>query len=86
MTRAAVQAFAERVTADPAFKEKLTKDWDGALEEYDFTPDERGMLSRLRLDEIPLLAHGIGIPPLGDGERRDEPNAPRSPETPSTGG
>ncbi len=72
MSQQAVQQFAERATNDPAFRDKLTQDWAGALAEFDLTEDEQAILSRMRLDEMPDLAHGIGRGPLGEYERRQD--------------
>ncbi len=61
MSDQAVKDLVRRAMRDPNFRERLWSDYSGALSGYDLTLEERDMLSRLRMDELPTFAERLGL-------------------------
>jgi hypothetical protein len=48
-----------RAVTDPPFRERLVQDYESAIEEYDLTPDEQGMLAQIDFSQLEALAREL---------------------------
>ncbi len=61
MSEQALKDLVRRAMQEPNFRERLWSDYSGVVGEYDLTLQERELLSRLRMDELPDFAERLGI-------------------------